>query len=117
MRLQRATQTYLVCIRAEGRSKPVASQYRYVLNMFLGVIGDMDVRALTPDHIRRYMTEIPINEPRELRTQMAVLQFFTDWLRAQSQIRSQPTQQPPRRAGRLIAPRYAAVRRKMPLAL
>lgn len=120
MRLRGAVHAYLICIRAEGRSSVVAHQYRYVLNMLLEVLGDMDAAAFTPDHLRIYMTEIPINEPKELRVQAAVLRFFVDWLRAQSQdVRPLGTNLRPRsKPGRLsLMPRCAAVRQKLPLAL
>lgn len=120
MKLQRAAQIYLVCVRAEGRSKPVARKYRYVLKMFLDIVGDIDVRALTPNHVRNYMYEIPINDPGELRVQAAVLRFFTDWLQVQGKVYSREAQYhlPQKQNGRWLAtPRYAAVRRKLPLAL
>ena len=117
MQLQHAIRTYLVCVCAEGRTAIVAREYRYILHMFLNMIGDMDVRALSPDHVRRYMADTPINEPQELRRHAAALRFFCGWLKVQDQVHPAvfTPRSLPKKAGHQS--QRLAVRWKLPLAL
>jgi len=91
-----------------------------MLNMFLEAVGDIDVATLTPNHIRRYLNAIRITQPKEVHKHIAILRVFSNWLKAQNQIRLLACRQdPPHRPSRwwLMTSRRLAVRKKLPLAL
>ena len=121
MRLQEAVQSYLVCIIAEGLSGPAVRKFRYVLFSLMAFMGDkdMDVLAITDEHLRKYFAIIPGSEKKELRRHIIVLGTFDRWVWVQKYLhppvipidRSLPKS---RRSSHF--PWRAAVRRKLPLA-
>lgn len=120
MQLHDVIRNYLVCTISEGFSMPLVMQYRSALELFMNTVGDMDITVLNPGHIRRYLRDIPINDPQVIRRHMACLRTFTNWLTVQNQIRltsinHDPTHKP--NGWWLIAPRRMAVKKKLPLAL
>jgi hypothetical protein len=101
MQLRSAIDVYLVCLCAEGRSRPVVRQYQNVLYSLLDFTGDMSALALSNKHARRYMCTLSASTVAERRRHAAVLRFFGKWLFAQRQVRPAYVEyRPPRRKRR-----------------
>ena len=90
--LTRAMHAYLFDCRVAGLEPEVLKGYHSVLRSFIRFTGDIQVRQLTPDHIRMYITNLS-DGPSEgedhenlVLSEYAVIQTWIHWMYVQKYV-------------------------------
>ena len=90
--LTQAVEAYLFDCRIAGLEPPILRGYRGVLSSLIHFTGDIQVRQLTPDHIRMYIANLsdgPYEEEEHddlVMSQYAVIQTWIHWMYVQKYV-------------------------------
>lgn len=82
MRLSLAIEGFLL-YRAGAGSINTMREYQHTLRKWLKLIGDVDTSELAPDHVRRYLYHLRIEEelaPKSVKNAWIGLSAFFTWL-------------------------------------
>ena len=106
--LTSAKAAYLFDCRVAGLDPDILSGYQEVLNSFIRFTGDIQVRQLTPDHVRMYIANLS-DGPNEgedhddlVMGQYAVIQTWIHWMYVQKFVNE-------RDGGTVKPPTYASL--------
>ena len=90
--LTRAMNAYLFDCRVAGLEPEVMQGHHGVLSSFIRFTGDIQVRQLTPDHVRMYIANLsdgPYEEEEHeelVMSQYAVIQTWIHWMYVQKYV-------------------------------
>lgn len=94
--LTRAKEIFLFDCRVAGWDAQALSMYYEVLSSFIRFSGDIQVRQLTPDHVRLYIANLSDGpsegeeHDRWVMWQYAMIQSWLHWIYAQNLINERP---------------------------